>query len=156
MSRPDWDTYFADLTRLVASRSTCLRAQHGSLVVKDNRILATGYNGSPPGTYHCSEASVCYRQARGIPSGQMYELCRAIHAEQNVIVQAGKFGIPLKGATLYITDVPCELCAKQIHAVGITEVVILQPSGRYCTKALHDFELAGNTVRYLDKEKTDD
>lgn len=153
MERPDWDTYFANIVDVVRTRSTCLRMQHAAIAVRDNRILSTGYNGAPPNTTHCSNNGSCYRQERGIPSGQRYETCRAIHAEQNVILQAARFGVSLFNATLYVTDYPCELCAKQIHASGIREVVILRNSGRYCTKALGDFEASGGYVRYLGEEK---
>jgi deoxycytidylate deaminase len=88
----------------------------------------------------------------GIPSGEQYEKCKALHAEQNALLQGAKYGTPLMNSTIYITDSPCELCAKQIHATGIIEVVILQNSGRYCTKALHDFQTLGNVVRYLEEK----
>jgi deoxycytidylate deaminase len=88
-----------------------------------------------------------------IPSGQQYEKCKSLHAEQNALLQCAKYGIPVAGASIYITDQPCELCAKQIFASGIIEVIILAESGRYCTKALHDFQEAGYVVRYL-KEPT--
>jgi len=120
--------------------------------VRDRHILCTGYNGSPPGTYNCDDLGRCYRQEQNIPSGQQYEKCRANHAEQNVLLQAAKLGIPLEGATLYVTDVPCELCAKLIHGAGIHEVIILTDSGSYGITALTDFISAGHLVRILDKE----
>lgn len=147
--RPEWDTYFAQITRVVATRSTCLRASHGAVIVKDKRILATGYNGAPSTFAHCTEMEECYRTKMGIPSGERYEKCRALHAEQNSILQCAKFGIPIQGSTLYVTDVPCELCAKQILASGIIEVVMLRESGRYCSEALYAFQQAGFVVRDL-------
>ena len=150
--RPDWDTYFAQITKLVATRSTCLRANHGAVIVRHNRILATGYNGAPSGLDHCTDLQECYRQKNGIPSGQQYEKCRALHAEQNALLQCARFGIAISPAQLYVTDIPCELCAKQLHAAGINEIIILKESGRYCPRALHDFQSAGGNVRYLEEK----
>lgn len=151
--RPSWDSYFAQLAKLVSSRSTCLRVHHGAVIVKDNRILATGYNGSPPATYHCEAVGTCYREAKNIPHGQRYELCRAVHAEQNALLQAAKYGIPISGASIYITDVPCEICAKLLHCAGIKEIIIIEDSGLYSSNALHDFQLQGFSVRTLKLEE---
>lgn len=122
MDRPSWDDYFMQIADLVAQRSTCLRRQVGAVVVKDRRILATGYNGAPAGIRHCSEVG-CLREEYGIPSGERHELCRAIHAEQNAIIQAALHGIRLKGATLYCTHQPCLLCAKMLINAGIRRIV---------------------------------
>lgn len=150
--RPAWDTYFADITRLVASRATCFRMKHGTVIVRDKYIIATGYNGSPPAVPHCEDVG-CYRIEHNIPSGQQYEKCRAIHAEQNAICQAAKLGLSVEGATMYITDIPCGICAKLIHSAGIKEVVIIHDSQRYDLTALADFQqVTGNSVRYLEKE----
>ena len=104
--RSDWTTYFMGIADLVAQRSTCLRRKVGAVAVKDKRIVSTGYNGAPSGIRHCAEVG-CLRQELGIPSGQRHEICRAVHAEQNVIVEAARFGIPLAGAELYCTTLPC-------------------------------------------------
>ena len=120
--RPSWDEYFIDIVELVKTRSTCLRRQVGALVVKDKRIIATGYNGAPSGCKHCSELG-CVREELQIPSGERHELCRAIHAEQNVIVQAAYSGTSLKNSTLYVTCQPCVLCAKMIINSGIQKVI---------------------------------
>ena len=120
--RPSWDEYFMEITELVKSRSTCIRRQVGALTVKDNRILTTGYNGAPQGCKHCEEIG-CLRQEKGIPSGERHELCRAIHAEQNAIVQAAYSGISLKGATLYVTTQPCVLCSKLAINAGIVKII---------------------------------
>lgn len=120
--RPTWDEYFIDIVELVKTRSTCLRRQVGALVVKDKRIIATGYNGAPSGCKHCSELG-CVRDEMQIPSGERHELCRAIHAEQNVIVQAAYSGTSLKNSTLYVTCQPCVLCAKMIINSGIQKVI---------------------------------
>lgn len=122
MSRPGWDEYFMEITRLVAKRSTCLRRQVGAVLVKDKNILATGYNGSPSGVAHCLDVG-CLRERLGIPSGQRHELCRGLHAEQNAIIQAAKHGTNIDGAILYSTTMPCIICSKMIINAGITRVV---------------------------------
>jgi dCMP deaminase len=111
-----------EITRLVSSRSTCLRRQVGAVFVKDKNILATGYNGAPSRVPHCSEAG-CLREQMGIPSGERHEICRGLHAEQNGIIQAARHGINLSGSTVYITDSPCIICAKMLINVGVERVV---------------------------------
>lgn len=120
--RPSWDEYFMEIVELIKGRSTCLRRQVGALIAKDKRILSTGYNGAPTGCKHCAEVG-CLREQYKIPSGQRHELCRAIHAEQNAIIQAAYSGVSVKGATMYVTDQPCVLCAKMIINAGIDKVV---------------------------------
>ena len=120
--RKSWDDYFMDIVELVKERSTCLRRQVGALIVKDKRILSTGYNGAPMDVPHCDEVG-CLRQELNVPSGTKHELCRAVHAEQNAIVQAALYGVSLKGSTLYITDSPCVICAKLAINAGIKKVV---------------------------------
>jgi len=122
MSRPSWDEYFMKIVDLVKTRSTCLRRQVGALIVKDKRILTSGYNGAPAGVSHCEEVG-CLRQQLNIPSGERHELCRAIHAEQNAIVQAAYSGTSVRGATMYVSLQPCSLCAKLIINAGITKLV---------------------------------
>lgn len=109
------------ITRLVAQRSTCLRRQVGAIIVKEKKILTTGYNGAPSGTAHCLDVG-CLREKIGIPSGERHELCRGLHAEQNAIIQAAQHGISIKGSILYSTIQPCSLCAKMIINAGITAV----------------------------------
>ena len=121
MERPSWDAYFMEITSLVAQRSTCLRRKVGAVLVKDKRILATGYNGAPSGLAHCLEVG-CMREENNIPSGQRHELCRGLHAEQNVIIQAARYGISVQGATLYCTTRPCVICAKMIINANISAV----------------------------------
>jgi len=121
--RPGWDEYFLEIAGLVARRSTCLRRKVGALVVKDRRILATGYNGTPSGIRHCSEVG-CLREKLKIPSGERHELCRGLHAEQNVLLQASLHGVSLRGSVLYVTNQPCIICAKMIINAGIKEVVM--------------------------------
>jgi dCMP deaminase len=120
--RPPWDEYFMSITKLVARRSTCLRRQVGATLVKNKRILATGYNGAPARLKHCEEVG-CLRQESAVPSGERHELCRGLHAEQNVIIQAAFHGIPISGATLYCTNKPCVICSKMIINAGIKKVV---------------------------------
>ena len=122
MQRPSWDQYFMDITRLVATRSSCLRRQVGALLVKDRNILATGYNGVPSGISHC-DMSGCLRERLKVPSGERHELCRGLHAEQNAIIQAAKHGTNIDGATLYCTTMPCIICAKMIINAGIKQIV---------------------------------
>jgi dCMP deaminase len=121
--RPSWDEYFLEMSKLVAKRSTCLRRSVGAVLVKDKRILATGYNGAPRGLKHCIDIG-CIRQRLKIPSGERHELCRALHAEQNALIQASLYGISLAGSTLYATNQPCVICAKMLINAGIKEVVI--------------------------------
>ena len=110
-----------DITFLVAKRSTCLRRAVGALVVKDKRILSTGYNGAPTGIKHCNEAG-CLREELNVASGEKHELCRGIHAEQNAIIQAALHGVGIKGATLFCTNLPCSICAKMIINAGIKKI----------------------------------
>lgn len=123
--RPSWDEYFLEMAKLVAKRSTCLRRSVGAVLVREKRILATGYNGAPSGLKHCIEIG-CMRQKLKIPSGQRHELCRALHAEQNALIQASLHGISVNGATLYATNQPCVICAKMLINAGIKEIVIAQ------------------------------
>jgi dCMP deaminase len=122
-ARPSWDEYFMGIARLAATRSTCLRRQVGAVIVKDKKILTTGYNGAPSGLKHCLDIG-CLRDKLKIPSGERHELCRATHAEQNAIVQAALFGVSIDGATMYSTTQPCILCTKLIINAGIKRIVI--------------------------------
>jgi dCMP deaminase len=122
-ARPDWDEYFMGIVELVAKRSTCLRRSVGAALVRDKRILATGYNGAPSGLHHCLDVG-CLRERLQIPSGERHELCRGLHAEQNAIIQAALHGVSVKGSTLYCTNQPCIICAKMIINAGITMAVV--------------------------------
>lgn len=123
ITRPSWDEYFMKLAWLVAERSTCVRHHVGAVIVRDKRILTTGYNGAAAGIKDCLELG-CLRNALNIPSGTRHEICRAIHAEQNAIIQAGTHGININGGTLYCTHSPCILCAKMIANAKIKRVVM--------------------------------
>jgi len=122
MKRPTWDEYFMDIAKEVARRSTCLRRHVGAIVVLDRRILATGYNGAPAGVPHCAEVG-CLREQMAVPSGERHELCRGLHAEQNAIIQAARYGVPIEGTTLYTTHHPCSMCAKTAINAGVKRIV---------------------------------
>ncbi|HEY8419275.1 MAG TPA: cytidine/deoxycytidylate deaminase family protein [Clostridia bacterium] len=123
-----WDERFMQVARLVSTWSSCIRPnrQIGAVIVKDKRIIATGYNGAGSGIESCSNRGYCLREQRGIPSGTMQEICYAVHAEQNAIVQAARLGISINEATLYCTHQPCVICAKLIINSGIKRVVYEQ------------------------------
>jgi dCMP deaminase len=120
--RPSWDEYFLRIADEVSHRSTCLRRQVGAILVKERRILATGYNGAPSGIRHCAEVG-CTREALAIPSGERHELCRGLHAEQNALLQAAYHGVAIAGATVYSTHQPCVVCAKMLINAGVHEIV---------------------------------
>ena len=119
--RPSWHEYFMGICDLVAGRSTCLRRKVGAVLVKEKRILSSGYNGAPSKVPHCRETG-CLRDQLNVPSGEKHELCRGVHAEQNAIIQAAYHGIQVKNSTLYCTNQPCSICAKMIINAGITIV----------------------------------
>ncbi len=120
--RPPWDEYFMSIAQLVAGRSTCLRRSVGAVIVKDRRILATGYNGAPAGLPHCDETG-CIREKLNVPHGERHELCRGIHAEQNAIIQSANYGTGISGSAIYTTHHPCSVCAKMIINAGIRRVI---------------------------------
>lgn len=126
MDRPSWDEYFMEVALLAAKRSTCLRRQVGAVLVADHRVLATGYNGAPSGMVHCLNIG-CLRSQRNIPSGERHELCRAIHAEQNAIIQAAKYGLAVKAAELYCTHQLCSICLKMLLNLDVRRFVIGSP-----------------------------
>ncbi len=121
-TRPDVDEYFLKIASVVAERSTCRRHHVGAVAVKDKHILATGYNGAAAGLKDCLELG-CLRDEMKIPSGTRHEICRGIHAEQNVIIQASLHGVSLEGATVYVTHTPCILCAKMLVNARIKRFV---------------------------------
>ncbi|MDP6142425.1 MAG: dCMP deaminase family protein [Dehalococcoidales bacterium] len=140
MNRPDIDEYFLKVASVVAERSTCCRRHVGAVAVRDKHILATGYNGAPSGLKDCLELG-CLRDALGIASGTRHEICRGIHAEQNVIVQASLHGVSLEGSTVYATHTPCNLCAKMLTNAKIKRYVSF---GEYSDKAFMElFQEAG-------------
>lgn len=120
--RPPWDDYFMSMASLVSERATCRRLRVGAVLVRDRRILATGYNGAPKGLTHCLQLG-CLRDELKVPEGERHELCRGVHAEQNAIIQCAVFGVSSRGATLYTTHFPCTICAKIIINAEVGEVV---------------------------------
>jgi dCMP deaminase len=124
MERPSWDEYFMGIAKLTSERATCLRRKVGAVIVRDKQVVATGYNGAPKGIAHCDEKGGCLREKLGVPSGERHELCRALHAEQNAIIQAATSGQSIEGATIYITHQPCVICAKMIINAGIRKIIV--------------------------------
>ncbi len=124
--RPSWQQYFMQMAVLASQRSTCLRRKVGAILVRDNQILSSGYNGAPKNIRHCAEVG-CLRQQNNVPSGEKHELCRGVHAEQNAIIQAGLNGSSTRGAVLYCTNQPCSICAKLIINAEIRTVYISEP-----------------------------
>ena len=146
IDRPSWDEYFIDIAELVSRRSTCLRRSVGAVIVKNRRILSTGYNGAPTGLRHCCEVG-CIRERLNIPSGERHELCRGLHAEQNAIIQAALHGVSVKDATLYCTNHPCIICSKMIINAGIINIIYRQ--GYQDELAIEMLEEAGIKVSKL-------
>jgi len=141
--RPSWESYFMEITQLVAKRSTCKRRSVGAIIVKDKRILSTGYNGAPSGVSHCLDIG-CLREQLNVASGERHELCRGIHAEQNAIIQAALHGVSIQGATLFCTNLPCSICAKMIINAGIRKIIYL--SGYADQMSMDLLEEAGVSV----------
>lgn len=152
-NRLSLDEYFMEIAKVVKKRSTCLRRQVGAVLVKDKRIIATGYNGAPSGLEHCLEIG-CLRAQLKVPSGERHELCRGLHAEQNCIIQAALHGVSTKGATLYCTHFPCSICAKMIINAQIKEIVYLN---YYPDKmSLKLFEKAKITLRKISGDENNE
>ena len=149
-----WDRRFMEMANLVSTWASCFQPDRkiGAVIVKDKRVMTTGYNGAPQGVRTCVERGECLRRKLGIPSGTRHEMCYAVHAEQNAIVQAAKLGINIDGSTLYCTHQPCILCAKMIANVGIRRVVYAK--GYPDPFALEILEEAGAEVeRYEGNEE---
>ena len=137
--RPGWDEYFIEIAKVVSSRSTCMRRQYGAVIVKDRVIISTGYNGSPRGIKNCVDTKTCTRKELNIPSGERYELCEAVHAEQNAIINAPPDR--MKGSTIYIAGFeedrsfangrPCKLCDRMIKNAQIAKVIYLNKDGNF-------------------------
>ena len=125
MARKSWDEYFMSIAELVAKRSTCLRRHVGAVIVKDKRILATGYNGAPSGTAHCEDVG-CLREKLNIPAGERHEICRGIHAEQNAIIQASTCGVNISEGVIYTTHQPCFICTKMLINAHISKIIYRQ------------------------------
>ena len=150
--RPSWDEYFLKMTHIVAERSTCLRRQVGAVLVRDKRILSTGYNGAPKGIHHCGEVG-CLRDELKVPSGERHELCRALHGEMNALLQCAVHGVSAAGSTLYCTNQPCGLCAKMIINAGVERMVVI--GGYPDDMAIDMFEQAGVSFEIVEDVKGD-
>jgi len=151
MERPSNDEYFMEMAQLVSSRSTCMRRRVGAVIVKEKRVLSTGYNGSPKGTKHCEELG-CIRVKMNVPSGTRHELCRGVHAEQNAVTQAAYFGVSVDGATIYTTTYPCSMCAKILINAGIKEIVYSEGYADDLSKDL--LQETGIKIREYKPQKT--
>ena len=123
--RPDWEIYFLKIAQLASTRSTCIRRHVGAVLVKEKKILATGYNGAPSGSPHCTDVG-CLRDEERVPSGQRHELCRGLHAEQNAILQAAYHGVSIQGSVLFCTNFPCVICSKMLINAGIRQIFYLE------------------------------
>ena len=146
--RIPWDRYFLQIAELVARRSTCLRRQAGAILVRQRRILTTGYNGAPRGLPHCEEVG-CLRE--GLGEGERLERCRGLHAVQNAILQAAQFGVMVEGSELFATHPPCVLCAKMLVNLAIRRVVVA--SGRVEGLARQILEASGARIEDGGAEK---
>ena len=144
--RPSWDEYFMEIARVVAKRSNCSRRQVAAVIVKDNHLLSTGYNGTPRGVANCFDGG-CPRCAGKTPSGKGLDECLCVHAEQNAICQAARYGINVSGSTIYITLSPCLTCAKLIINAGIREVVYDGDYTAFLDTVTDMFKSAGVTCR---------
>lgn len=147
LTRPSWDDTFMQVARVISNRSTCLRRKVGAVLVKDKHIIATGYNGAPTGLPHCTQ---CLREEMKVPSGERHEICRAVHAEQNVIIQAAIHGKDTRGSTIYVTCQPCVICAKILVNAGIRKVIYV---GGYPDKDAVEIMTAGGVEleNYFDR-----
>ena len=123
-TRISWDEYFMQMAELTSQRSTCLRRHVGAVIVQNKHVIATGYNGAPRGLKHCAEIGGCLREELNVPSGERHELCRALHVEQNAIIQAAVLGQSVDGGSIYITHQPCAICSKMIINAGISRIVV--------------------------------
>ena len=149
--RLGWDEYFMQMAELTARRSTCLRRSVGAVIVQERHVIATGYNGAPRGIKHCDERGGCLREKLNVPSGQRHELCMALHAEQNAIIQAATLGQSIEGATIYVTHQPCIICAKMIINAGISRIIVRQ--GYPDEMARQILDEAGIKIEMLERQE---
>ena len=149
--RISWYEYFMRFAELAATRTTCLRRSVGAVIVKNKHILATGYNGAPKKVPHCKDLGGCLREKLNVPSGERHELCRALHAEQNAIIQCAMSGQNIEGATIYITHQPCIICSKMIINAGIKRIVVREGYPDNLAKQI--LSEAGLSIIMLGEEK---
>ena len=147
LKRPDWHTYFMEMAYLISKRSTCLRRKVGALMVRNNQIISTGYNGAPKMVPHCSETG-CLREKMNVKSGEKHELCRGVHAEQNAIIQAAVNGVSIKNSELYCTHQPCSICAKMLVNAEIKTIYVAETYDDALAREI--FEQADVTVFHFD------
>jgi dCMP deaminase len=147
--RPSWHQYFMEMAYLASTRSTCLRRKVGALIVFENQILATGFNGAPKHVRHCKETG-CLRAEMNVPSGERHELCRGVHAEQNAVIQAAVNGTSIKGAVLYCTNQPCVICSKILINAEIKTIYIAEPYEDKLAQEL--LKEAGVQMNLVDRE----
>jgi len=121
LNRPDWNQYFMEMAELAAKRASCLRRKVGAVLVKNKKVLATGYNGAPKDITHC-EVTGCLREKLEVPSGERHEICRGVHAEQNLVAQAACHGVKTEGSTVYCTHQPCIICTKILINAGVEKI----------------------------------
>ena len=147
--RPEWDEYFLDIAEQTGRRATCLRRRYGAIIVKDNIIVSSGYNGAPRGEANCIDTGICERERLKVPKGERYELCVAVHAEQNAIINADP--IKMQNSTIYIvgknssdnsyaSGAPCKLCRRMIKNARIARVVYRGSSGEIVIKSPNELE----------------
>ncbi len=145
-NRPSWHQYFMEMAYLAGKRSTCLRRHVGAIIVKDNQILSTGYNGAPKHIRHCAITG-CLRDQLNVPSGERHELCRGVHAEQNAVIQAAINGTSIRGASLYCTNQPCVICSKILINAEIKTIYISEPyEDKLAQELLAEAEVEMNIV----------
>ncbi|MFW5998618.1 MAG: deoxycytidylate deaminase [Bacillota bacterium] len=144
MNRPGWNEYFMEMADLASRRATCLRRKVGAVLVKDKQILATGYNGAPKNILHC-EKTGCLRKEKDVPSGERHEICRGVHAEQNLVAQAAVHGVKTENATVYCTHQPCVICAKILINAGIQNIYYKNGYEDEFTKKLLD----QSSIKYI-------
>ncbi|MFP4198204.1 MAG: deoxycytidylate deaminase [Halanaerobium sp.] len=141
MNRPDWDDYFMEMAELAAKRASCLRRKVGAVLVKNKKVLATGYNGAPKDITHC-ELTGCLRKKLEVPSGQRHEICRGVHAEQNLVAQAALHGVKTEGSTVYCTHQPCIICTKILINAGVEKIYFKNPySDPFAEKLLKESKI---------------
>ena len=145
-NRPGWHQYFMEMAYLASTRSTCLRREVGAVIVKDNQIISTGYNGAPKHIRHCAITG-CLREQLNVPSGERHELCRGVHAEQNAVIQAAINGTSIRGASLYCTNQPCVICSKILINAEIKTIYITEPyEDKLAQELLAEAEVEMNIV----------
>ena len=148
-NRPSWHQYFMEMAYLASKRSTCLRRKVGAIIVVDNQIISTGYNGAPKHVRHCIETG-CLREKLNVPSGERHELCRGVHAEQNAVIQAAVNGTSIRGAVVYCTNQPCVICSKILINAEIRTIYIAEPYEDQLAQEL--LAEAGIDINIVDRE----